>query len=129
MGCRARPQARGPHARDLPGSEAVPCEPYLERLREETADAASGAALVAHLWSRGSLDARFDTLLLPVLLPESVDPVAHLTARGLPEDFARERLHAGGCLILLDRADAALERQYPRCIFVTDADALLQFGR
>lgn len=102
------------------------CEPYLLHLRDETAGADSGAALVAHLWALGLLDARFDTLLLPVLLPAGCDPLAHLTARGLPADFARERLASGGCLILLDAPDAALEGRYPRCIFVSDADRLLQ---
>lgn len=104
------------------------CEPYLLRLRDETADAAGGAPLVAHLWALGLLDARFDSLLLPVLLPPSADPLDHLISRGLPTNFARERLARGACLILLDRPAPALESRYPKCIFVTDADGLLQSG-
>ena len=104
------------------------CEPYLTRLRDETADAIGGRNLAAHLWALGLLDARFDTLLLPVLLPASRDPVEHLVERGLPREFVRERLESGACLILLDEPDAALERRYPKCFFVTDADGLLQFG-
>jgi len=102
------------------------CESYLVRLRDETADAAGGRELFAHLWAVGLLDARLDTLLLPVLLRPATDPEDHLASRGLPRDFVRERLACGACLILLETADLALEHRYPKCIFVTDADGLLQ---
>ena len=102
-------------------------EQYLVRLRDETADATSGARLVAHLWACGVLDARFDTLLLPVLVPEDRPLLDDLVARGLPPDFARERLESGGCLLLSSGTGIpACVRSYPKCIFVTDPDRLLQ---
>ena len=96
------------------------------RLRDQTADAIGGRELAAHLWSLGLLDARFDTLLLPVLLPAGCDPEEYLVAQGLPREFVRQRLACGGCFILLAAPDLAMERRYPRCVFVTDADGLLQ---
>ena len=101
-------------------------EPYLIRLRDETANATSGARLVAHLWACGVLDARFDTLLLPVLVPADRPLLDDLVARGLPLDFARERLEAGACLLLSSTGIPACVRSYPKCIFVTDPDRLLQ---
>jgi hypothetical protein len=109
---------------------------YLEQLRDRTADAAGGAAAVAHLLALGVLDARFETLLLPVWvaapLPDTEHPMLdYLAEHGAERKFFQERLLAGGCLILADGAVEGLDRamqEYPLCRVLTAPDVLLQSG-
>jgi hypothetical protein len=107
-------------------------ERYLTDLRDRTAWApecaiedAAGPRVsrtmlhrIAHLWARGLLDDRFDTLLLPVLVTEAplLDALERASARrswGLSREFFEERLQSGACLLLFDGAAAESER-WPR---------------
>jgi hypothetical protein len=109
---------------------------YLERLRDQTVDAAGGAAAVAHVLALGILDARFETLLLPVWVSAPLSSAGHsildyLAGHGAEREFFHQRLSVGGCLILADGTVEGLDRAllaYPLCRVVTAPDVLLQSG-
>lgn len=96
-------------------------ERYLADLRDRTAWAPDvpieefagptmpRAALhrIAHLWTLGLLDDRFETLLLPVLVTSA--PILDELERGnregawnLSREYFRERLESGACLLLIE---------------------------
>ncbi len=114
------------------------CADYAGWLRDLPAGAHPAAEL-ARLLALGMLEARVDSLLLPVLVGARDDAVrldAVLEARGielgwhLAAGFFGERLESGACLLLLEedtQAGAAAAR-WPRCrVFtVAEAAALLQ---
>jgi hypothetical protein len=74
---------------------------------------------IAHLWTLALLDARFDTLLLPVLVTagpilEALEEESRTHSWTLSRDFFRERLESGACLLFLDGPAGAAADQWPR---------------
>ena len=86
---------------------------------------------IAHLLAGGLLDARIDSLLIPILLRNVPgDLVAWLESQawGLPANFWRTRLADGACILLIDARpqdapwiESAAER-WPRCRFIVAAE-------
>jgi hypothetical protein len=89
---------------------------------------------LAYLLACGLLDARFDSLLIPIFLenPQG-DLVLSLESRnwGVPSGFWRSRLDDGACILLIGAGPQnapwieAAAAEWPRCRFIVAAETAL----
>lgn len=89
---------------------------------------------IAYLLARGLLDARFDSLLIPILVrTASGDLAATLESQdwGLPAGFWQARLGDGACILLIDAGpqDAmwiqSAAKRWPHCRFLVASETVL----